>query len=537
MMNAQILTKTLVPSGQNAQSLQGPQPGSNPARTQDTRQATSDPVATTSSTQDGKTEASDTPNDFKHALTEKMAEPEQEQGQESKESSAESPDPTAVTLQATVAQGQASALGVTQPAAPLDQTLPNVPVTPMPNMPDPGQAKHPGDQMQLPDGGVNEPSGQRAGIEVSPDLSSATQKGASGTQAPVAQAAPLPEPSSTQGTEILQSPASSVTQTVTQTVTTPVRQAATRPQGLSSEQGSAPQPAPVDLPKSTTTDAVAPQPSAPKPAQSEAVPAAPETKQAPTFEIQSIPEAAPRDIKGKTEPLHTPSIKQGLQTDTPAPLQVTAPAPQANTAMFESSQAQPANMPGNPAPVEIDPSNMPTLTAPDTQTTPEAAEVTLPRSLDPTSNPLPRQIQDTIALAVQQNSRQLVIRLDPPELGRVAIRFQEDSQGITGVLEVQRSQTRHDIQQALPEIIQQLQDSGVPVKRIEVLLSADADAETFEDQAFAQARDQDLEHQQGSEQNKARRNPAYGWPSSNEEEVHRRAQDQYASDQGINLLI
>ena len=216
---------------------------------------------------------------------------------------------------------------------------------------------------------------------------------------------------------------------------------------------------------------------------------------------------------------------------------MTRPVQQAFSAMIEPSQGQPAHNPEPPVSLESADSISPVLSTPETQATSNGSEVTLPRSQDPVSLPVTRQIQDSIALGVQQNSRQLVIRLDPPELGRVAIRFQEDSQGITGVLEVQRSQTRHDIQQALPEIVQQLQDSGVQIKRVEVLLSADADAETFEDQAFAQAQDQDLEHEQASEQNKTRRNPAYGWPASDEEGVHRQAQDQYAADQGINLLI
>jgi flagellar hook-length control protein FliK len=180
------------------------------------------------------------------------------------------------------------------------------------------------------------------------------------------------------------------------------------------------------------------------------------------------------------------------------------------------------------------------LSPPEIQATPNASEVTLPRSLDPAPTPVTRQIQDSIALGVQQNSKQIVIRLDPPELGRVAIRFQEDSQGITGILEVQKSQTRHDIQHALPGIIQQLQDSGVQIKRVEVVLSAnadDADTETFEDQASDQTQDQTLEHQQTSDQYNARRNPAYGWPASPDQGVHTPTQEEYASDQGINLLI
>ncbi|MCP4455397.1 MAG: hypothetical protein GY809_28390 [Planctomycetes bacterium] len=573
MMNAQILTKTLVPSGQNAQSLQGAQPGSNPARAQDTRQDSAAPVTATSSVQEGKTDASDSPNDFKHALTEKMAEPEPEPQQEqgSEESLTESEVPQDATLQMAAAQSQTSAQVVTLPSTSTGQTMPEVSGTAMSSMPDAEQAPpRPTIPMLAPDSGVHEIVSPGASTQastnvpvVTPEVTATGASTQASTNVPVvvpevtanskaveSPAIPLPETSlpqvtaptetprlpSTQNSEIMQASQASQTPVGTQTETEPASQATAQP-----EKDQSILPSPAGLPKATVSESVQTQPRIAESSQSEPVPAAPETKPVPTFEIQSIPEAAPRDIKDQIAPLHPPSIKQARQTDTPAPLRgtppVTPPTQQADTAMLEPSQAQHASMPENPAPAEIDPSNISAMTAPDTQTTPEATEITLPRSLNPTQNPLPRQIQDSIALGVQQQGRDLVIRLDPPELGRVAMRFQEDSQGITGVLEVQKSQTRHDIQQALPEIVQQLQDSGVQIKRIEVLLSADADAETFEDQAFAQARDQDLEHEQASEQNKARRNPAYGWPASDEEGVHRQAQDQYAADQGINLLI
>ena len=54
----------------------------------------------------------------------------------------------------------------------------------------------------------------------------------------------------------------------------------------------------------------------------------------------------------------------------------------------------------------------------------------------------------------------MVIRLDPPELGQVTLRFIERPEGITGVLHVEQSQTRQEIERALPEIIQNLQNAG-----------------------------------------------------------------------------
>jgi hypothetical protein len=82
-----------------------------------------------------------------------------------------------------------------------------------------------------------------------------------------------------------------------------------------------------------------------------------------------------------------------------------------------------------------------------------------------------RQVQESLTSSYRAGDRQMVIRLDPPELGRVTIRFVEQADGITGVLQVERSQTRHEIQQALPGIVQHLQNADIPVKKIEVLLT------------------------------------------------------------------
>lgn len=82
-----------------------------------------------------------------------------------------------------------------------------------------------------------------------------------------------------------------------------------------------------------------------------------------------------------------------------------------------------------------------------------------------------RQIQESISSSYQPGTQQMVIRLDPPDLGRVTIRFVEQPDGITGVLHVEKSQTRHEIQQALPEIIQNLQNADVNIKKIEVVLN------------------------------------------------------------------
>jgi flagellar hook-length control protein FliK len=84
-----------------------------------------------------------------------------------------------------------------------------------------------------------------------------------------------------------------------------------------------------------------------------------------------------------------------------------------------------------------------------------------------------KQIFESIqsSLSQQKQDQQITIHLNPPELGKVLIKFQEQDEQITGLLEVEKSQTRIEIQQSLPEIIRSLEDSGIQIKRLDVALS------------------------------------------------------------------
>jgi len=85
---------------------------------------------------------------------------------------------------------------------------------------------------------------------------------------------------------------------------------------------------------------------------------------------------------------------------------------------------------------------------------------------------LGRQIQESVAVFYRHGMRQIVIRLDPPELGRVTIKFIEHHNDITGILHVEKSQTKQEIQQILPELLLNLQSSDVSIKKLEVALSS-----------------------------------------------------------------
>jgi flagellar hook-length control protein FliK len=84
-----------------------------------------------------------------------------------------------------------------------------------------------------------------------------------------------------------------------------------------------------------------------------------------------------------------------------------------------------------------------------------------------------KQILESIqkSISQQDTDRQITVRLNPPELGKVLIRFQQQEAEITGHMEVNKAQTRFEIEQALPQIIRNLADCGIQIKRLEVTLS------------------------------------------------------------------
>jgi flagellar hook-length control protein FliK len=75
----------------------------------------------------------------------------------------------------------------------------------------------------------------------------------------------------------------------------------------------------------------------------------------------------------------------------------------------------------------------------------------------------------------QQRNQQITVQLNPPELGKVSIKFQEQNEQITGLLEVSKTQTRIEIEQAIPQILRDLQDSGIQIKRLDVILTQEHD--------------------------------------------------------------
>jgi len=79
------------------------------------------------------------------------------------------------------------------------------------------------------------------------------------------------------------------------------------------------------------------------------------------------------------------------------------------------------------------------------------------------------QILDSMQASVTRGDRQVLIRLNPPDLGTVMVRFQEQGEYLSGTLEVGNRETRREIENALPQVIRSLQEAGVLIRRVEVV--------------------------------------------------------------------
>jgi len=99
------------------------------------------------------------------------------------------------------------------------------------------------------------------------------------------------------------------------------------------------------------------------------------------------------------------------------------------------------------------------------------------------------QIAVSIEGSLRQGDTNLTIYLNPPELGKVLVRFQQQQDQITILLEASKPETRREIELTLPQIMRSLQDSGVQIRRLEV--SAPSGSDELEQQLDAHAPGQD----------------------------------------------
>lgn len=79
-----------------------------------------------------------------------------------------------------------------------------------------------------------------------------------------------------------------------------------------------------------------------------------------------------------------------------------------------------------------------------------------------------QQILDSVQASMAHGDREIAVRLQPPELGTITVRVREQDDHLEGTVEVGQSDTRREIERALPEVVRGLQEAGIQIRRLEV---------------------------------------------------------------------
>jgi flagellar hook-length control protein FliK len=86
-----------------------------------------------------------------------------------------------------------------------------------------------------------------------------------------------------------------------------------------------------------------------------------------------------------------------------------------------------------------------------------------------TTKPVDQILQHLSSVSVSGPQQRIQLTLTPEHLGTIRITFNRAEDEVVGLLEVQKNQTRRQVEQALPQLISAMQNNGVQVRRIEIV--------------------------------------------------------------------
>lgn len=149
------------------------------------------------------------------------------------------------------------------------------------------------------------------------------------------------------------------------------------------------------------------------------------------------------------------------------------------------------------------------------------------------------QLEESIRTSLNQETKQITVRLNPPELGRVVMEFKTAADGIIGNLQVTNLQTKYQVEQQLPQVLQTLADAGIHIKHIDVTLSNQQ--QNFSDQHSAAGFDTaSFAQQQNSASASYQQNAASAYSAGNSDIPYlwqTPAQQTIITDSSINVLV
>lgn len=151
------------------------------------------------------------------------------------------------------------------------------------------------------------------------------------------------------------------------------------------------------------------------------------------------------------------------------------------------------------------------------------------------------QITTHIQMRRDNLGEEMVVRLDPPELGRVHIQIRIEHGELTGVIRTDNAQTHADLQRESASLLQRLNEAGVDVKTLDLQMN-DMSQQGRGEQSFAQAQNaySTFPQNQGQER-------GYGHHQADAKEFANRLADdsdefntrtgQYVSDSALNVML
>ncbi|MGD9109452.1 MAG: flagellar hook-length control protein FliK [Phycisphaerales bacterium] len=150
------------------------------------------------------------------------------------------------------------------------------------------------------------------------------------------------------------------------------------------------------------------------------------------------------------------------------------------------------------------------------------------------------QIQSAISASVSKGESEVTVQLNPPELGRVVIKLQQEEGQVTGLLEFSKAQTKLEVEQLLPQLVRGLQDAGIAVRKLDVIQTQiDNSNSSYEQFKEYVGHDNNGQQHQDLGSNQSYTGPlAYEWTG---ESVNYQATDwsgeSVVSDEAVNVLV
>ncbi len=114
-------------------------------------------------------------------------------------------------------------------------------------------------------------------------------------------------------------------------------------------------------------------------------------------------------------------------------------------------------------------------------------------------SPVVNQVVEALRASAARQGNQVVIQLNPPELGKVSIRLNVTGDEVRGVLRVDNPQTLTQLQREAPALLSRLAEAGVQLKQMDLSLSQQGAGDSS---LYSQLRDEsDLWSQDGQDHN------------------------------------